>query len=218
MTTTDQENATVDWQLELAGEVDMADWLWVPPDLTGAERSTWLEGAEATVSDLVRAPDGPPPDRGPIRRMLEASLEIRETSPSALIFLVCPLLAPVGTLCHVMLLPSSGDEPWPEEEGAVVQAISGAQLGEGVQLSTTRTVEEDGASLELASVHLVFDDGTTALVLSLQEGPAPLVAAAMPGLALLNDTISLVRGEERFRAPAPSWLPVQETWDTEEAR
>jgi hypothetical protein len=206
------------WQLELASELHMADWLWVPADLSAGQRAEWTAEAEETLAQLVQDPDGAPVDRAPVRGMLEAALEVRESSPSALVFLVCPLLAPVGTLCHVTLLASSGDEPWPDEDGLVVQRVSGSHVGDGIQVSTRRTVDEDGVALEMSSVHLVFDDRTTAVMLSLQEGPATVVAAAMPGLAMLMDTLRLVQGEQVFRGVAPSWLPEQETWQLEGSR
>ncbi|UFU03366.1 hypothetical protein LQF12_01775 [Ruania suaedae] len=208
----------VAWTLDVVEDVQVPGWFFVPAGLAAAEQEQWLAECREALVEITEAQglDAGELDSQRLRSELLGGLEARAASPSLALFQVWPAGALGSVLCHVSVLASSDLPDW-TGIGAAVHPIEAAHLGPGLQCSIRRTVEVDKEPVELASVHLVFDDGETTLMLSLTEALAPVVAYALPGFLTLMESIRMVADDGRpFRSLPPSGLVAEEPWQLEE--
>lgn len=187
-----------DWTFGVTDDVALPGWVFLPERLAADAQPLWLERAAASVRAAIGDVDwaGEPIDDSSIREGLVAAYEVRSEAPAVAMFQVWPLPVPASVLCHVSLLSSEGLPDWTTLDDVVVHPIDDPNLGAGVQC-VVRRVEElgDGESIDLVSIHLVFADGDTTLMLSLDEAPAPLIGAASPGLAMLASVLTVRRDD-----------------------
>lgn len=208
------------WSLELADDVDLPGWIFLPEDLDQSGRELWLTEASDVLSDAIGASysENPKTVETDVRSMLEIGLEARADSASYLMYQVWPLLAPATVICHVNVVASEDLPDWKSLDG-VVHSADARYVGPGLQFSTRREIDTPDGRVELNSVHLAYDAGDVALLLTLEESLAPLVSRALVGFTLLKDALQLRKEDGTlFASIAPAELVADEQWPTEDAR
>ncbi|UFU07089.1 hypothetical protein [Ruania halotolerans] len=208
------------WTVDVVDDLQIPGWFYVPAGMSATEESAWLAACLDELPTAIGTAGLDGAELGPedVLPILREALEVRSTSPSHGIFQVWPTRAPAAVTCHITILARADAPRWTELD-AVVHAIEAPHIGPGLQCSIRGTVDRDGVSIETASVHLVFDDGETTLMLSINESVAALVALALPGLVALMESIRLVGPEgASFRSRAPSGIVEDPPWQIEEDR
>lgn len=204
------------WTLELAdGADELPGWILVPSGMNAQQRRTWLEEASTDLAGTTGWDGTPLPDET-TRRMLSEALAERAASESLAVLLAWPPLPGATATCHIDLLLSDAMPDWTETD-AFVRATDMPHLGEGLQITTRRTVLLDGdATVDLAGVHLIFDDGQVTVLLSLRETLTALVSLALPGMVAVAQLLRVVRSSDgaAFRGARHGGL-VDEMWPAE---
>lgn len=208
------------WSLELVDDVDLPGWVFLPEDLSPGDREVWLSEAANVLSDAIgnSYSEDLAVVQSDVRSMLEIGLAERAGSGSYLMYQVWPLLAPATVLCHVNVVASEDLPDWNSLDG-VVHSADARYIGPGLQFSTRREIDGPEGTVELNSVHLAYDGGDVALLLTLEESLAPLVSRALVGFTLLKDALQLRKGDGTlFASAAPAGLVADEQWPTEDVR
>lgn len=210
------------WRLDVVEDLEFPGWFQLPTDLDDAGRAAWTDACAAEVHTLLASDDPEVEVVGDddVRRLLAAALELRATSPSLAIFQVWPVSLPATVQCHVNILASADLPDWSTVGDAVVLfPIEAEHIGPGLQLAVRRTVVDEGETVELMSLHYVFDDGDATLMLSLEESLPPLIGAALPGLVGLKDTLRMVREDGTpFVSRAPEGVEPADIWPMADPR
>jgi len=207
-----------EWVIDLDEALELPGWFLVP-DEVGVQQG-WAAELEASLADLVGAEkwDGEATTVDDIRDVLAVGIEVRNASTSDLVYQVWPIAGPVAVYCHVNVFASASLPSW-SALGAVRYSVDSPHLGTGVQLSTRQTIQEGETALEYVSVHVVFDNGEVALVMSLDEAMAPLVSRALPGFVALMRAVQLQRSDGApFVAVPPADLLEDAPWKMEDVR
>lgn len=191
-------------------------WFIVPTDMGAQERTTWM----AETFGSIRASWGDAWEdehEKQVLRLLEEGLRVRAESPSTMIFQVWPILGPLALSCHVNVLSSDGLPDW-SDLGAVVHSAEAPGIGPGLQCSVRRTLHEGDERIDLMSVHFIFDDGTTTLMLSLDETIAVALARALPGLTGVLESVRMERSDgTTFISIPPDGILEDAPWQLEDA-
>ncbi|QOR71293.1 hypothetical protein IM660_03030 [Ruania alkalisoli] len=206
------------WFLDVVDDLQIPGWFYVPGNMSSSEQREWLAACLEALPTAIgtRGYDGNEIGPDDVLPSLREALEIRSTSPSHGIFQVWPTRGPGSVFCHVTILDTAVAPRWSELD-AVCHSIDAPHIGPGLQCSIEGVVERDGTRMDTASVHLVFDDGETTLMLSINESFAPLVAYALPGLVALMESVRMVdAGGRQFRSIAPSGLLEEAPWNVED--
>lgn len=204
------------WQLDVVDDPAVPGWYLVPPDLDAQLQREWTDACVEDLRVLLSSedPDDEPVAEHDVRALLAAALDLRASSPSVAIFQVWPVRLAATVQCHVTILASADLPNWSEVEGVSLFPVEGEHLGPGLQCAVRREDPDDG---ELLSLHYVFDDGDSALLLSLDESLAPLIGAALPGFVMLKDVLRMTRADGRqFAAVAPTGVAIDEEWALED--
>lgn len=190
-------------------------WFPVSSGMSSDEKNAWLDEAESHLQPIIGVPrwDGSETSRDDLRAMLSRAFEEVDEVDAVATFQVWPLIGPVSLMCRVMLFTSDSVPDWRHSDEAAVRPVESRRLGHGIQVTTRTPVVADEGPVEFVSVDLIFNDGTGAIVLTLEPTFPPMVANTLPGLAELMASISLVRpnGSE-FSGVAPDWVVGDESW------
>lgn len=206
-----------DWTLEFAEEVDLPGWVFLPELATPEDQDAWITEISDALWEIIGTPvpEDVPTSKTDVREALSAGLAARTESTSFAMYQVWPVAAAATVLCHLNLAAREDLPDWSDSDG-VTHAADARYLGPGVQYSTRRPVE-GMEGVEVNSVHFVFADDDVALILSLEEAPAPLISRALVGFTLLKDALRLTRGDGApFRACPPSGLREDSLWPLDE--
>lgn len=208
------------WSLDLVEDIDIPGWVFVPEGLGRPEQEVWLGEAGQLLTEIIGSENSGDPvaTAREVRTVLESGLAARADSGSYVIYQVWPVVAPAAVICHVNVVSSNDLPDWSELDGAM-HAAEARYIGPGLQFSTRRSVDGPEGPVELNSVHLVFDGGDVALMLTLEESLAPLVSRALTGLTVLKDALQLTRADgTKFVSNAPVGIATDEPWPFDEAR
>lgn len=205
------------WSFELAEDVDIPGWVFVPEGLTLQEHELWLREVTTALCEFIRS--GEPEYSGAleseVRSVLEAGLAARARSSSYAMYQVWPVAAPAATMCHVNLAESA-DIPWDQMDGTRHEAHA-RYIGPGVQYSTRREVDSDDGPIELTSVHFIFDDGDVALILHLEESLPLLISQSLVRFTVFKDAIRLDRGDGTdFASVLPPGTIADDSWPSDD--
>lgn len=208
-------NAHRTWALDVVDDgLELPGWVLVPAGLSGKEREAWRVGL---VEEITGTPgwNGEPVTADEARDIVATGLALRESSDALAMFQVLPAVGGETVNCFINVLPSAELLDW--RDFGLVQAAEAAHIGPGLQCSTRRTIEAEGNLIEVAGVHLVFDDGDTSLVFSLDETLAPLISSALLGFLALVQHVGMV-GEDgrRFASLPPAGVPPEDVWPLQE--
>lgn len=208
--------APSEWRVELAEDIDIPGWFFIPDSAGAEDQDRWIAQNAEELSSLVGSNrwDGQPTTEDDIEDILRLAFDERDSSDSDALFQVWPMPFPATVLCHVNLVTSASLPSW-SEPGVTVHPMEAPYLGPGVQVSARRT-EDD---VDLVSVHLVFDNGDVALIMSLEEAPAPLITRVGPEFMMVSEAIRI---EGADGSPFVGTLPVgcrpeEAPWEFEEA-
>lgn len=174
-------------------------WFPVPADVS--EQDAW----RTAVVDRLREDWGDrwsPDVEAEVGRQIDVTLAVRAASVSQAMFQVWPIVGPVAAVVHVSIFESEDLPAWSELD-AVTHRIDVPGLGPGIQCTATSSFEHDGRRVELASMHLVFDDGDTTLMLSIDETLPAILVRTLPGFQALPAAVSLERDDGSRFAPVP---------------
>lgn len=208
------------WSIGVAEEVDIPGWLYLPADLSTEEQDTWLDEAGTALVDLIQATapqlDLPPTIAGQVREVLQAGLSARAESTCELMYQVWPVAGPAAVLCEVNATRTEELPDWKQMPGRVHDAVA-RHIGPGLQYSTRRVVDEGDGPEDLSAVHFVFADASYAFLLSLQEGPSPLIAQALTPLAIFKDALAVVREDGELFSSTPVVEVIEDSaWPVDE--
>lgn len=205
----------VEWFVEIVDGIDIPGWFLIPESADLEQQELWVGQNAEELKMLVGSNrwDGEPTTASDIEDILRLAFVERETTDSDALFQVWPMPFPATVLCHLNLVTSSTLPVW-SEVGGIVYPVEAPHLGAGVQVSTRRT-EDD---VDLVSVHLVFSNGDVALMLSLEEAPAPLIARIEPEFMLMSEAVRLQSSDgAQFVGILPDGqLPEEAPWQFEE--
>jgi hypothetical protein len=207
------------WTLELVeDDIDLSGWLFLPQGMTPDERDVWIATA---ASEVVGNDDmeGAPITAEGARDVLEAGLAERAAVSSQAMFQIWPSLWGVVAMCHINIVQSRELPAWEEVEDAVLHRTEAEHLGPGLQCTTRRAIEvEKDLHVELIGVHVVFDDGEVAVVLSLSESVSPLITRALPTFVRVMENLRLVRTSDgtSFASIPPEGLTAETPFPFEE--
>lgn len=204
----DVESTPGTWQLDLAEDIDLPGWVWLPQDLEPDLRGAWVAEVAPVVLDLIGAhrPDGTVTTEAMVRDLLEVGLDARSDSASYMMYMTFPVRAPVAVMCHVNLAEATELPDWDDLDGRM-QPVDARHIGPGVQISTEFTAETDHGPAQLASVAWLFADDEAALIVNLEPALPELVAHAMVGAGMLMNALSVTRPDGREFHAAPSTAP-----------
>ncbi len=208
-------SASSSWTLGLAEQIDIPGWFAIPESATPEAQDTWVSQNAHQLRSLVGSNrwDGQPTTEKDIEDVLRSAFAERASTDSDVLLQVWPVPYPATILCHLDLVTSATLPHWPDVDG-IVHPVEAPYLGQGIQVSTRGV--EDG--IELASVHLIFDNGEVALVMSIEEAPAMLVSRVLPEFMMLSEALRI---DGPDREPLVGVLPVgqipeEAPWDFEE--
>lgn len=204
--------ATGSWQLDVADDVDLPGWVWLPEDFQGL-REAWVDEVTPVILDLIGDSEA---DQGAsaaaeVRAVLESALDTRAESSSYAMYLVWPVHAPAAVMCHVNRARVKDLPGWDELDG-VTHAVDAEHIGPGLLVSSRFTADTDQGAAELAAVLLVFADEEDAVVVNLEPSLPQLIAQSMVGLGMLVDALAVTRADG---SPFQS-LPIAPTSNLEE--
>lgn len=205
------------WTVRGLDEFSSPGWFHVRPDMSPAEKAEWVLEAESALSSVVGVErwDGTPTSSEDVRELLGRALDEVQLVDSAATFQVWPVLGPVAVMCRVMLLTSDSVPSWEPRDGAALHVLESKQLGVGVQFTPRTRIESDSGDAEIQAIDLIFDDGTAAIVLTVEPTFAPVLASTLPGLQELMNTIWVERPDGSvFTGVAPQGL-TEDSWEVE---
>ena len=198
-----------DWQLDLAEDIDLPGWVWLPQDLETDMRSAWVAEVAPVVLDLIGAhrPDGAVTTEAMVRDLLEDGLDARADSASYMMYMTFPVRAPAAVMCHVNLAEATELPDWDDLEGRM-QPVDARHIGPGMQITTEFTADTDHGRAQLASVAWIFADAEAGLIVNLEPALPELIAHAMVGAGMLMNALSVTRPDGRDFHAAPSTAPL----------
>lgn len=203
------------WSLDFAEDVDLPGWVPLPTGLSAEEEELFVSEVARLLQDLIgeTRDDRPPPLEGQLQALVREGLAARAISDSALMYQVWPVAGPYYVLCHVNLVRPADLPDWAELPGTVYPAEA-RHIGPGLQYSARRVVEgEDGESLEVSAVHLVFADDEYGVMLGLHEASSALMSQALVGFGLFKNALVLSRGDgNTFSSKPPAGIIADEEW------
>jgi len=206
------------WSLDLAEDIDLPGWVWLPEDMDAAQRRDWVEEVTPAVLDLVSPPGGAEEatSEAEVRGLIESALDSRAGSPSYAMYLVWPVRAPAAVMCHVNLTRTEDLPDWGDLEGRM-HGVEARNLGPGVQITTDVTVEGADGPEELVTVIYVFVEDEAAVVINIEPSLPQLVGPAMLGVGMFMNAIAVSRpGGTAFAAqPTTAPLITSDEWDTD---
>lgn len=210
-------SAPAEWVVQFTEDIDIPGWFFIPEGVGTDEQNQWVAENAHELRSLVGTNrwDGEPATETDIEDILRLAFDERASTDSDALFQVWPVPFPATVLCHLNLVASSTLPSW-RDVGGIVHPLSSPHLGDGVQVSTRGI--EDG--VEVSSVHLVFSNGDVALMLSVEEAPALLVARVLPELMFLSEALRLERPDGTpFVGTLPTGQLAEESpWGFEEAQ
>lgn len=202
------------WSFELAEDIDIPGWVFLPEGLTLPDQQMWLTEVTKALCDLIRSEqlDDSTGLEGEVRSVLEAGLAERARSKSSVMYQVWPAAAAAATMCHVNIAASADLPDWNEMDGRVHTAEA-RYMGPGLQYSTRRQVETDDGPLDVNSVHFIFDDGSVAVMLHLEESLPALISQSLIPFTIFKDALRMVGDDgTEFTAVEPTGVIVDDTW------
>jgi len=205
------------WAITVAEDFDADGWLYIPREMSEEERREWVTAALERLRPMIGVErwDGSATTSSHLRELLESGIEREVDMESLATFQVWPIPGPAALLCRVTVVPSRivrgvlGNPPV-----GVVHPVDATHIGPGVQFSTRTPVELEEGVVDLYSVDLIFDDGTAAVVISLEQSMAALITHAFPGLGVLKDVVQIDRPDgSRFTSTQPTVVPDVQPWE-----
>ncbi|MER6937015.1 hypothetical protein ABTX24_24740 [Nocardioides sp. NPDC127514] len=205
------------WTVRGLDEFSAPGWFPVRADMPTAERAEWVRQAESALATVVGVErwDGAPTSPDDVRELLGRAFEEVQLMDAAATFQVWPVLGPVAVMCRVMLLTSDSVPRWERRDGAALQVIESKHLGVGLQFTPRTRVESEDGATDIQAIDLIFDDGTAAIVLTVEPTFGPVLANVLPGLQTLMDTIWVERpGGSVFAGVVPDGM-TEDSWEVE---
>lgn len=205
------------WTVRGLDDFSSPGWFPVRADMSADDRAEWVRQAESVLSSIVGVErwDGVPTSPDDVRELLDRAFEEARLVDSAATFQVWPVLGPVAVMCRVMLLTSDSVPTWESNDGAALHMVESKHLGVGVQFTPQTRVESDGGETDIQAIDLIFDDGTAAIVLTVEPTFGPVLASVLPGLQTLMDTIWVERPDGSvFAGVAPDGV-TEDSWEVE---
>ncbi|SEE90336.1 hypothetical protein [Ruania alba] len=189
-------------------------WLLVPAGMDDAARAQWVDGRATELRDIWGAEWTHDYDDD-VRSLLDAAAGERSESDALLLFQVWPVFAPIACMCRIAVLPNDGLPPWDTWDG-VAHRVEAPHVGPGVQYTERRVYTDDGGEVEVFSTAFVFNDGATALVVALQEMPAPVLNDVRAGFIGLLDSLRLESADGTvFTSDEPAGIYDDGPWRLE---
>ncbi|WP_345217232.1 hypothetical protein [Georgenia halophila] len=210
-------SSPAEWVVDLAEDIEIPGWFFVPEAPEDEQQRRWVEECAEALSSVVGSErwDGGVASELDIHEVLRQALDERAATDSDAVFQVWPLDFMAAVMCHVNLVTSASLPSW-TDTGAIVHRVEAPHLGAGLQCSTRRT--DDDSGMDVVSVHLIFDNGDVALMLSLGEAPAPLITRVLPEFMMLTEALRIDRADGApFIAVAPEGQFDEPPWPFEEA-
>ena len=207
------------WSLDLAEDIDLPGWVWLPEDMDADQRRDWLDEVTPMVLELVSAPEGvgEPVSEAEIRGLIESGLDSRADAESYAMYMVWPVRAPAAVMCHVNLARIEDLPAWGDIQGRM-HGVEARNLGPGVQITTEVTVDSDDGPEELVTVVYVFADDEASILVNLEPSLPQLVGPAMVGVGMFVNAVAVSRPDgSAFRAQ-PSTAPIitGDEWPSDE--
>ena len=136
---------------------------------------------------------------------------------AAATFQVWPVVGPVAVMCRVMLLTSDSVRSWDPKDGSALHVIESKHLGAGLQFTPRTRVDSEGGAADIQAIDLIFDDGTAAVVLTVEPTFGAVLANILPGLQTLMDTIWVERPDGSvFARVVPDGM-TEDSWEVEKS-
>lgn len=205
------------WTVRGLEDFSSPGWFPVRTDMPPEERAEWLRQTEFALSSVVGVErwDGAPTSPDDVRELLGRAFDEVQLVDSAAAFQVWPVLGPVAVMCRVMLLASDSVPSWEPKDGAALHVVESKRLGVGVQFTPQTRIESESGDTDIQAIDLIFDDGSAAIVLTVEPTFAPVLANVLPGLQLLMDTIWVERPDGSvFAGVAPDGV-TEDSWEGE---
>lgn len=211
-------SSEAEWVIGIVEDFEIPGWFLIPQVSEDGIGRAWVEECAQALSAVVGEErwDGEIATEVDVRELLGWALEERAATDSDALFQVWPVPYPAALMCHLNLVASATLPSW-TELGVVTHPIEAPHLGPGIQCSTRRA--EGEGEIDLVSVHLVFDNGDVALMMSLEEAPSPLITRALPEFMFLMEALNVERSDGApFHAVAPDVQFDEPAWPFEESR
>lgn len=216
MTTSSHVNQR--WTVRGLDEFSFPGWLPVRPGMSHDEKHEWLRTAESAVGGLVGTKrwDGGATSKDDLRAVLVQAFDEVETVDAAATFQVWPLLGPATVMCRVMMLTSDSVPTWGPDDLGARHLVASKRLGVGLQFTARTQLESSDGTVDVEAVDLIFNDGSAAIVLTIEATFAPLLVNALPGLQALMDTMWVERPDGTvFSGVSPEGVVPDEAWKVE---
>lgn len=205
------------WTVRGLDDFSAHGWFPVRADIPPAEKAEWVRQAESALAAVVGVErwDGVPTSPDDVRELLGRAFEEAQLIDAAATFQVWPVLGPVAVMCRVMFLTSDSVPRWEPKDGAALHVIESKHLGVGLQFTPRTRVESEGGATDIQAIDLIFDDGTAAIVLTVEPTFGPVLANVLPGLQTLMDTIWVERPDGSvFAGVVPDGM-AEDSWEVE---
>jgi hypothetical protein len=205
------------WTLDVVDDVGAPGWLFIPDFRDLSEQERWMSAVAEEVAG-EGGWDGEPLTRVEIRDVLHAALIERDAADAIATFQVWPPLGGVAVMCHISLFPSDAMPDWAQIDTSI-QRIEADYIGPGIQCVTRRIIpSDDGSDVEYVAAHFIFDDGTTTLMITLNEAYAPMIVRALPGAATLLQNLRLLSSTDGviFKSAPIEGVLEEDLWLFEE--
>ena len=210
----DAEDPTSQWEVQLAEDVDLPGWVWLPDELAPEERSAYVDEVVPALQDLIgtHQADGTPNTEVDIRAILEAGLDARAKSNSYAMYQVWPVRAPAAVMCHLNRAATEDLPEWDDIDGRRF-AAKARYIGPGLQISSRFTADTDQGPAELATVYFVFADGHDSVVVHLEPSVPQLVAHTMMGMGLYLNALNVTKADgSTFTSVASDATVADDDW------
>ncbi|GGH42881.1 hypothetical protein [Microbacterium album] len=213
MTPADPGGPLEEWRIRL--ETVEPGWLILPGDLPRQEWDAWVRAATGELREAW-GEQWDPRAEDDVRTLLGRGLEDRAASPSVAVLQVWPVFAPIVAMCRVTLMSTQVAPPW-RDLGGVLHGVEAEGLGSGLQWVDRSAVSlPHGESVETVTVHYAFDDGTTTVIVGVDETPVGMYLRLLSGLRGMLESIRIERADgARFRGVRPAWLMEDAPWEIE---
>lgn len=205
------------WTVRGLDDFSSPGWLHVRTGMSSEDKAEWMREAESALSSIVGVErwDGAPTSPEDVRELLDRAFDEVQLVDSAATYQVWPVLGPVAVMCRVMLLTSDSVPSWEPRDGAALHVVESKRMGVGLQFTPQTRIESDGGDTDIQAIDLIFDDGTAAVVLTVEPTFASVLSNILPGLQALMDTIWVERPDGSiFAGVAPSNV-TEDSWEVE---
>lgn len=205
------------WTVRGLDDFSAPGWFPIQAGISPEEKAEWVRQAESALGAVVGVErwDGVPTSPDDVRELLDRAFDEAQVMDAAATFQVWPVLGPVAVMCRVVLLTSDSVPSWEPRDGAALHVIESKHLGVGVQFTPQTRIESEGGGTDIQAIDLIFDDGTAAIVLTVEPTFASVLANILPGLQTLVDTIWVERPDGSvFAGVAPDSV-TEGSWEVE---